>query len=209
MRDPAADAAISAGAGRPGGGDGSPMAPITTERLVLEPLVAAHAEAMFGVLANTELYRYLDSAAPQSVDDLTRTYARLESCRSADGSDLWLNWIIRERGKAPIGYVQATVVAQRAAWIAYVLSPLHQGRGHAREATLAMLEHLATASGTIAPDGNALLRLDGIVNNPEYAVNNAQRGKAYSYRVRAVFQRDSGTGRRIGKRQCAFRFARH
>ncbi len=63
-------------------------------------------------------------------------------------------------------------------------------------------------SGTIAPEGNASLRLDGVVNNAGIAVNNASRGKAYSYRVRATFQRDSGIGQRVGKRKCDFRFAR-
>ena len=61
-------------------------------------------------------------------------------------------------------------------------------------------------SGAIAPDGTALLRLDGIVNNPDYSVNNAYRGKPYSYRVWAVFEPRSGIGRRVGKRQCDFRF---
>ena len=63
-------------------------------------------------------------------------------------------------------------------------------------------------SGTIAPDGSASLRLDGIVNNPDYAVDSASRGKAYSERVQAVFLPDGGMGQRVGKRKCDFRFVR-
>lgn len=63
-------------------------------------------------------------------------------------------------------------------------------------------------AGDIAPDGRAALRLDGIVNDPDYAVGHAFRGKRYSYRVRARFEGDSGRGQRIGKRQCDFRFQR-
>lgn len=66
--------------------------------------------------------------------------------------------------------------------------------------------HLLT--GSIAPQGKASLKLDGIVSNADYAVNGAQRGKAYSYRVRAQFEGTSGTGQRVGKRKCDFLFKR-
>ena len=66
--------------------------------------------------------------------------------------------------------------------------------------------HLLT--GDIAADGSAMLRLEGIVNNPAYSVNNAQRGKPYTYRVRARFEPTEGTGQRVGKRKCDFRFKR-
>ena len=63
-------------------------------------------------------------------------------------------------------------------------------------------------TGPIGIDGAAALVLEGIVNNPAYSVNNAQRGKPYSYRVRARFEPDSGTGQRVGKRKCNFLFKR-
>lgn len=63
-------------------------------------------------------------------------------------------------------------------------------------------------SGTIAPNGTAALTLDGIVGNPDYAINNAQRGKPYSYRVRAQFEPASGSGQRVGRRKCDFAFKR-
>ncbi len=56
--------------------------------------------------------------------------------------------------------------------------------------------------------GNAALSLEGIVNNPDHSVNNAYRGKSYSYRVRATFEPSVGTGQRVGKRKCSFRFDR-
>lgn len=66
--------------------------------------------------------------------------------------------------------------------------------------------HLLT--GTIAQDGSAELALDGIVNNPDYSINDAYRGKVYRYRVRATFEPASGSGQRVGKRKCSFRFDR-
>jgi len=62
--------------------------------------------------------------------------------------------------------------------------------------------------GRIEPDGNAALRLEGIVNNPRYAINDAPRGKPYSYRVKAQFTESSGSGRRLTGRSCDFAFAR-
>ena len=53
-----------------------------------------------------------------------------------------------------------------------------------------------------------MLMLDGIVNNPAYAVNNAQRGMPYSYRIRARFGATTGSGQRIGRRKCDFQFKR-
>jgi hypothetical protein len=64
--------------------------------------------------------------------------------------------------------------------------------------------HLLT--GTIAPGGRADLKLEGIVSSPGHAINNAYRGKSYSYKVRADFEPTKGTGRRIGKRKCDFAF---
>ena len=56
--------------------------------------------------------------------------------------------------------------------------------------------------GKINEDGSATLRLDGIVNNPKYAINDAERGKEYSYRVKAQFDAISGSGERLTGRVC-------
>jgi hypothetical protein len=63
-------------------------------------------------------------------------------------------------------------------------------------------------SGPIAPDGTATLRLRGVVNNPDYAANQAPRGKAYTYRISAKFDESTGTGLRTTARSCEFRFSR-
>jgi hypothetical protein len=62
--------------------------------------------------------------------------------------------------------------------------------------------------GKINDDGTATLRLDGVVNNPKYAINDAQRGKEYSYRVKARFEANSGVGQRLTGRVCEFTFTR-
>ena len=80
-------------------------------------------------------------APPASASWLRERYARLESRRSADGREHWLNWVLRADGVA-IGYVQATVASEEAG-IAYELASAHWGRGLAHEAVAAMLVELA------------------------------------------------------------------
>lgn len=67
---------------------------------------------------------------------------------------------------------------------------------------------LAFSSCRIDEDGHAKLRLDGVVNNPTYAINDAERGKEYSYRVKAQFHDGSGVGQRLTGRVCEFTFTR-
>lgn len=62
--------------------------------------------------------------------------------------------------------------------------------------------------GKINDDGSATLRLDGIVNNPKYAINEAERGKEYTYRIKAQFEPGSGVGQRLTGRVCEFKFTR-
>ena len=124
------------------------MQTITAAELVLEPLTVAGADTMFEVLSDPQIYRYLDYGPPPSVEHLRDVYAKLERRTSPDGSQLWLNWVVRRLGAKPIGYVQATVSAPGTAWVAYVLSSEYWGRGYARMATHAMIEHLASAYGT-------------------------------------------------------------
>ena len=121
------------------------MNTITTTHLTLEPLVVAHADVMFEVLSDSLLYHFLDHPPPPSIEHLRSVYARLETRAPPDGAQRWLNWVIHPHGQPPIGCVQATVVSQRTAWVAYVMSSKHWGRGYATEATQAMIEHLASA----------------------------------------------------------------
>jgi [ribosomal protein S5]-alanine N-acetyltransferase len=123
------------------------MQALAAGELVLEPLVAGHAEAMFELLCDPALYRYLDHPPPPSVDHLRAVYAGVEKRLSPDGSQVWLNWVVRRPGEPPLGYVQATVLVNHTAWVGYVFSAQHGGRGHATQAARAMLAHLAGDCG--------------------------------------------------------------
>ena len=75
-------------------------------------------------------------------------YATLETRRSGDGSELWLNWVLRERSASTlIGYVQATVHADGHALVAYELGSTHWGRGLGSEAVTALIDELGSQYG--------------------------------------------------------------
>jgi len=113
--------------------------------LVLEPQVAAHAPALFAVLHQPSVYDFLDEEPPVTLEEWTERLAQLESRRSPDGSEHWLNWVIVHRGEVA-GFVQATV-SEDAAMIAYVLGSVHWGGGLAAAATALMLDELKSGYG--------------------------------------------------------------
>jgi [ribosomal protein S5]-alanine N-acetyltransferase len=143
------------------------MQTLRTARLLLEPLLVGHAGVMFEVLSDPAIYRYLDYRPPPSTEHLQSLYMRLEQRRSPDGTQQWLNWVVLDSSGAPVGYVQATIEAEGSAWVGYVLSSPHWGRGYAAEAMQAMLDHLGAAYGvhrffaTVEEDNERSARLLG------------------------------------------------
>ena len=118
-----------------------PMRPIDAGLLSLEPQTVQHADEMFAVLSDPAIYEF-ENQPPASREWLRTRFGKLESRRSADGTEQWLNWVVRITGGGLIGYVQATVRADGSAAIAYELSSAHWGRGLARQAVEAMLVEL-------------------------------------------------------------------
>jgi [ribosomal protein S5]-alanine N-acetyltransferase len=122
------------------------MRTLHTATLILEPQTAAHAEAMFVVLSDPAIYEF-ENAPPPSLTWLHARFSRLEARAAADGSEQWLNWVIRQSASQQLaGYVQATISDQHAL-IAYELSSEHWGKGVAREAVSAVLQELAQHYG--------------------------------------------------------------
>ena len=122
------------------------MRTIVTSMLTLEPQAGAHAEEMFEVLSDPAIYTY-ENAPPESADWLRARFVRLESRQSSDGAEHWLNWVIRLPSGELIGYVQATIHADRSAGIAYELSSRNWGKGLGAHAVRTMLSEL---NGTYA-----------------------------------------------------------
>jgi len=111
-------------------------------RLTLLPQLATHADEMFVVLSDHQMYLH-ENQPPQSIEWLRQRFARLETRASADGKEQWLNWVIRVPGGALIGYVQATLDGKGRAAIAYELNSAFWGQGLAHRAVATMIEELA------------------------------------------------------------------
>ena len=116
---------------------------LTGARLRLEPVSAAHAAEMAPLLDDGSLHTFI-GGEPLAVDALAERYRRWESGRSPDGTEAWLNWVVRRSSDGtPVGTAQATVIEpRRSAEVAWVIATAHQGNGYGKEAAALMAEHL-------------------------------------------------------------------
>jgi RimJ/RimL family protein N-acetyltransferase len=119
---------------------------ITTARLRLTPLVAGDAGEMVVVLGDERMHEFT-GGAPLSYDDLRVRYEMLVRGHSADGSQLWFNWIVRTiTTDTAVGAVQATVAMDGAtAYVAWEIGVPWQGMGFASEASAGMADWLISA----------------------------------------------------------------
>ena len=113
----------------------------------LEPRMAAHAEAVFAVLADPALYEFIDESPPVSAEALRDRFARSESGKSPDGTEHWLNWVVRSASGEVAGCVQATVEGSLDTNVAYMFGKAHWGRGLATQAVARMLDVVAAEFG--------------------------------------------------------------
>ncbi|MEV6504139.1 GNAT family N-acetyltransferase [Streptomyces prunicolor] len=132
---------------------------ITTARLDLVPLSAAHAEEMATVLSSPALHTFT-GGAPLTPAALRTRYERMVA-GSPDPAVSWLNWVLRLRAEARLtGTVQATVTGSEAE-IAWVIGTPWQGRGLASEAAQGLVSWLTahpairTVVAHIHPDHHA------------------------------------------------------
>ena len=113
------------------------IGPLVSERLDLEPLRIDHAAEAATAFGDQRLHRYT-GGSPATEQQLRARYARQVAGAPPDGSQVWLNWMLRLRGTGQlVGTVQATVTGD-AAVVAWVVAADQQGKGFASEAAAAM-----------------------------------------------------------------------
>lgn len=117
-------------------------APIRTARPVLEPLRVDHATKLAPLLDDPELHRLI-GGQPATLDELENRFTRMAVGHSADGTQGWLNWGVRQQDSgAAIGTVQATLLHEdngTLAEIAWVVARPYQALGSATEASAGMV----------------------------------------------------------------------
>jgi [ribosomal protein S5]-alanine N-acetyltransferase len=116
---------------------------LKTKRLVLEPIKLHHAANLFLLLQDERIYRYIPQNPPISIKLLEQRYQKLQSRLSPDRQEAWLNWAIRLKNVSEyIGRVEASVLPNYTAEIAYELSPTYWNQGYATEACQQILSIL-------------------------------------------------------------------
>ncbi len=106
------------------------------QRVRLEPLRVEHANELMPVLNDSLLHAFV-GGEPADLAELRARYMRQVVGRSPDGSQRWLNWLVRGQNAEALGTVQATVSEKEdelTAEVAWVIGTAHQGQGYAREA---------------------------------------------------------------------------
>lgn len=148
---------------------------LTTGDLRLEPLRVEHAEEMVAVLAPESLYRFTGGGAP-NVARLRARYRSQTRGQSSDGSQGWLNWIVRcEPPGVAVGYVQATLEHQRGrrdrpdadilvASLGWVITPSAQGHGIATRTCAEVIDwlsaqHVSRFQALIHPENTPSVRV--------------------------------------------------
>lgn len=101
---------------------------------------------MFAVLSDPAIYEF-ENEPPASEEALSRRYAVLERRHSHDGTQTWLNWVIRLPSGELAGYVQATVLGSGSAYVAYELASRYWRQGIASTAVAAMMSELHANHG--------------------------------------------------------------
>ncbi len=116
--------------------------------MTYEWLEESHADTLSGRFLDDRIYTYLPANPRRSVEDLRSWFRRISVGGPDDGSEGWLNWVLRETETGVyVGWIQATVYPPDTAGIAYVVFPEFQGSGYATEGCRALLGHLATRCG--------------------------------------------------------------
>ena len=83
---------------------------LQTPRLVIEPLLPAHAVRLYEGLQDERLYEYIPQDPPASPRALEDRYLSLSSRCSPDNREAWLNWALRTRRSGGYaGVLEATV----------------------------------------------------------------------------------------------------
>lgn len=167
------------------------MSTLAADDLTLEPQTAAHADEMFLVLSDPAIYQF-ENEPPASPAWLRERFARLESRRSVDAEEGWLNWVIRLRHGELIGYVQASVRKDGSAMIAYVLGSRYWGQGYAHRAVRAMMSELAGQYGVqefLAIFKRANVRSRRLLERLSFSETGAERAALHHVEADEIFMK--------------------
>jgi RimJ/RimL family protein N-acetyltransferase len=118
--------------------------PLTTERLVLEPLGERHADAFFEPLHDDAIYQWISMVKPSSVEWLREHWRGIECRMSPDQQRGWPTWAVRRKSDGVyLGRVDVEITLDmEASNVGYYFFPPYWGQGYATESVSAVTQHL-------------------------------------------------------------------
>ena len=117
---------------------------IVSQRLRLEITREAHADIVFEHLSEERLWQHFPELRPKSVTELRKLYRMWQTANEEPGRAEHIeNWIgfLRDT-TTPVGSMQAQILPDQTALLAYIMYSGYQKHGYASEAAEAMLTHL-------------------------------------------------------------------
>ncbi len=179
------------------------MKTLQSPRCTLEPQVAAHAPEMFVVMCDPAIYEF-EGVPPPSLELLEAGLRRRESRWSPDGTEQWLNWVVRlpnvelsrevkgdamgdmkEGVKGELtGYVQSTVLQSGAAYVAYEFSSRFWRQGLGYAAVGLMLLELVESYGVhtfVAALKTRNVRSMGLLTKLGFEAANSQQAALFEF----------------------------
>ena len=117
---------------------------VETPRLLLQPLLSAHADMAFTALQDDAIYQWISMDKPTSLDWLRDHWRGLETRISPNASEAWPTWAVisRDHGKM-LGRVDAAINGDKICTnFGYYLFPEFWGQGFGTEAVKAAADHL-------------------------------------------------------------------
>lgn len=120
------------------------LAPLASERLVLEPMRGFHAPLLFTGLSEPRLYHWVSSLPPPSVQHLQRRWDSAPNGVPTQRGETLLNWAVRRlEDKAYVGKCDAVVDASNiASNVGYLIFLPFWQQGYATEVVRVMVAHL-------------------------------------------------------------------
>ncbi|MFL6288041.1 MAG: GNAT family N-acetyltransferase, partial [Actinomycetes bacterium] len=111
----------------------------------MEPLRVEDAAEVAAALADPELHLFI-GGQPANADELRTRFELLVVGESPDGSQGWLNWVLRDKDSADVvGTVQATLIRRDEgdlAEVAWTVGTRWQGQGRGKDAAGALVTWL-------------------------------------------------------------------
>lgn len=157
------------------------MRSITASHCQPEPQTAAHAPEMYSVLSDPAIYEF-ENEPPESLEKLAIRFAKLETRASPDGTEQWLNWVVRLPDGSLAGYVQATVLPTGVAFVAYELNSRNWRKGIGSSAVQAMMTELCASYGVhtfVAVLKAANFRSEAMLRHLGFSHGDANQQAAY------------------------------